>query len=82
MAFVLSEGKQIHILCIFKLQEEKAALLTLADLRDSLPDVACELASYEAAWRGASGSTAAALGIKIAQEMDIRAHIPQVSGYH
>lgn len=37
----------------------------MADLRDSLPSVACEMASYEAAWRGASGSTAAALKLAL-----------------
>ena len=42
------------------------ALLTMADLRDSLPSVAFEMASYEAAWRGASGSTAAALKLELA----------------
>ena len=47
---------------------ERVALLTMADLRDSLPGVTCELASYEAAWRGASGSTAAALGLNFEEE--------------
>ena len=58
------------------------ALLTLADLRDSLPDVAYELASYEAAWRGASGSTAAALGIKIAEDDDNNTVTTQVCTIH
>ena len=48
---------------------EKVALLTMADLRDSLPSVACEMASYEAAWRGASGSTAAALNLRLAENI-------------
>ncbi|XP_063678500.1 dynein heavy chain domain-containing protein 1-like [Bolinopsis microptera] len=48
---------------------EKVALLTMADLRDSLPNVACEMASYEAAWRGALGSTAAALKLRLADNI-------------
>ena len=41
----------------------------MADLRDSLPAVACEMAAYEAVWRGACGSTAAALGLKLSDNV-------------
>ena len=50
----------------------------MADLRDSLPNVACELASYEAVFRGASGSTAAALGLVLADNLPRDTHLTQV----
>jgi len=46
-------------------EEEKVALLTMADLRESLPSVAFEMAGYETAWRRGTGTTALALGLEL-----------------